>query len=98
MRGRTDAEDVAQEALLRACRFFRGFQGGDARAWLLQIVRNTCYTWLEKNRPMELRMEFKEEIHLQTRAQTESLSIAGAAHYHAPVPLNPPPSPLPYSL
>jgi DNA-directed RNA polymerase specialized sigma24 family protein len=42
LRSRADAEDVAQEALLRACRFFRGFHGGDARAWLLQIVRNTC--------------------------------------------------------
>ncbi len=77
LRGRTDAEDVAQEALLRACRFFRGFQGGDARAWLLQIVRNTCYTWLEKNRPMELSMEFDEEIHLQTSATPETLAIAG---------------------
>ena len=77
MRGRTDAEDVAQEALLRACRFFRGFHGGDARAWLLQIVRNTCYTWLEKNRPMELSMEFDEEIHLQTSATPETLAIAG---------------------
>jgi RNA polymerase sigma-70 factor (ECF subfamily) len=77
LRGRTDAEDVAQEALLRACRFFRGFHGGDARAWLLQIVRNTCYTWLEKNRPMELSMEFDEEIHLQTSATPETLAIAG---------------------
>jgi RNA polymerase sigma-70 factor, ECF subfamily len=76
LRGRTDAEDVAQEALLRACRFFRGFHGGDARAWLLQIVRNTCYTWLEKNRPMELSMEFDEEIHLQTCATPETLAIA----------------------
>ena len=47
LRGRADAEDVAQEALFRACRFFRGFHGGDVRAWLLQIVRNTCYSWLE---------------------------------------------------
>jgi len=76
LRGRTDAEDVAQEALLRACRFFRGFHGGDARAWLLQIVRNTCYTWLEKNRPMELSMEFDEELHLQTCATPETLAIA----------------------
>jgi RNA polymerase sigma-70 factor, ECF subfamily len=76
LRGRTDAEDVAQEALLRACRFFRGFHGGDARAWLLQIVRNTCYTWLEKNRPMELSMEFDEELHLQTSATPETLAIA----------------------
>ncbi len=50
---------------------------GDARAWLLQIVRNTCYTWLEKNRPMELSMEFDEEIHLQTSATPETLAIAG---------------------
>ncbi len=77
LRGRTDAEDVAQEALLRAYRFFRGFHGGDARAWLLQIVRNTCYTWLEKNRPMELSMEFDEELHLQTCATPETLAIAG---------------------
>ena len=43
-----DAEDVVQEAYLRALRFFDGFHGGDARAWLLAIVRNTCYTWLQK--------------------------------------------------
>jgi RNA polymerase sigma-70 factor (ECF subfamily) len=77
LRGRIDAEDVAQEALLRACRFFRGFHGGDARAWLLQIVRNTCYTWLEKNRPMELSTEFDEEIHLQACATPENLAMAG---------------------
>jgi len=77
LRSRADAEDVAQEALLRSYRFFRGFHGGDARAWLLQIVRNTCYTWLEKNRPMELSMEFDEELHLQTCATPETLAIAG---------------------
>jgi len=44
LRRREDSEDVTQEAMLRAYRFFRGFHGGDARAWLLQIVRNTCYT------------------------------------------------------
>jgi RNA polymerase sigma-70 factor, ECF subfamily len=77
LRRRTDAEDVAQEALLRACRFFRGFQGGDARAWLLQIVRNTCYTWLERNRPMELSVEFDEELHLRTCPTPETIAIAG---------------------
>jgi RNA polymerase sigma-70 factor, ECF subfamily len=45
-----DAEDVVQEACLRAFRFFHGFHGGDSRAWLLKIVRNTCYTWLQRNR------------------------------------------------
>jgi len=65
LRNRADAEDVAQEALLRSYRFFRGFHGGDARAWLLQIVRNTCYTWLEKNRPMDLSMECRPAPHLK---------------------------------
>jgi RNA polymerase sigma-70 factor, ECF subfamily len=77
LRGRADAEDVAQEAMLRAFRFFRGFHGGDARAWLLQIVRNSCYTWLEKNRPMELAAEFDEELYPQSGATPESLAIAG---------------------
>ena len=77
LRSRADAEDVAQEALLRAYRFFRGFHGGDARAWLLQIVRNTCYTWLEKNRPVELMTEFDEELHAQPAHNPESLAIAG---------------------
>jgi RNA polymerase sigma-70 factor (ECF subfamily) len=77
LRGRNDAEDVAQEAMLRAFRFFRGFHGGDVRAWLLQIVRNSCYTWLEKNRPMELSTEFDEELYPQPGATPESLAIAG---------------------
>ena len=76
LRRREDAEEVAQEALLRACRFFRGFHGGDARAWLLQIVRNTCYSWLEKNRPRELMVEFDEELHLRPVATPESIAIA----------------------
>ena len=49
-----DAEDVVQEAFLRAFRFYEGMHGADARPWLLAIVRNTCYTWLEKNRPADL--------------------------------------------
>jgi RNA polymerase sigma factor (sigma-70 family) len=77
LRGRSDAEDVAQEAMLRAFRFFRGFHGNDARSWLLQIVRNTCYTWLEKNRPMELTTEFDEELYPQSGVTPEALAIAG---------------------
>jgi RNA polymerase sigma-70 factor (ECF subfamily) len=76
LRRREDAEEVAQEALLRACRFFRGFHGGDARAWLLQIVRNTCYSWVEKNRPRELMIEFDEELHPRPGATPESIAIA----------------------
>jgi RNA polymerase sigma-70 factor (ECF subfamily) len=48
---RTDAEDVVQDASLRAFRAIRGFAGGSARAWVLSIVRNTAYSWLRKNRP-----------------------------------------------
>ena len=58
-----DAQDVTQESFLRAFRFFDGYQGGNMRAWLLTIVRNTCYTWLHQNRPPEAAVEFDEEIH-----------------------------------
>jgi len=59
-RNEQDAQDVAQEAYLRAFRFFPGFHGGDARAWLLKIVRNTFYTWLHANRPLQDAAEFDE--------------------------------------
>jgi len=62
MRNEQDAQDVAQEAYLRAFRFFPGFRGGDARAWLMKIVRNTCYTWLHTNRPLQEAMEFDENL------------------------------------
>jgi RNA polymerase sigma-70 factor, ECF subfamily len=63
LRSGADAEDASQEAMLRAYRFFNGFHGGDVRAWLLQIVRNTCFTWLEKNRHVKELTEFDEELH-----------------------------------
>jgi RNA polymerase sigma factor (sigma-70 family) len=48
---RSDAEDVVQDASLRAFRAIRSFAGGSARAWLLTIVRNSAYSWLKENRP-----------------------------------------------
>ncbi len=63
VRNTHDAEDVVQEAYLRAFKFFGGYQGGDARAWVLKIVRNTCYSFFEKNRPAELAEEFDEKVH-----------------------------------
>jgi RNA polymerase sigma factor (sigma-70 family) len=57
-----DAEDVVQEAYMRALRFFPSFRGGDARAWLLTIVRNTCFTWMHANRPLQTAAEFDENL------------------------------------
>jgi RNA polymerase sigma-70 factor (ECF subfamily) len=57
-----DAEDLVQDAYLRAFRSFDTFQGQDGRAWLLAVVRNTCFTWLRKKgeRPTA---EFDEQLH-----------------------------------
>ena len=57
-RNEHDAEDMVQEAYLRAFRFFSTFHGMDGRAWLLTIVRNTCYTWLHQNRAHEMTTMF----------------------------------------
>ena len=59
-RDERNAEDVAQEACLRAFRFLDGFHGSNGRAWLLAIVRNTYYTWLEKNQSQRLNVPFDE--------------------------------------
>jgi RNA polymerase sigma-70 factor (ECF subfamily) len=58
-----DAQDVVQEAYLRAVRFAGGFRGGDPCAWILSIVRNTAYTWLRRNRGSESSTEFDEKLH-----------------------------------
>src|ERR1700678_1586825 len=49
-RNDADAADVVQEAVMRALQYFDSYRGGDARAWLLQIVRNSAHSWLAKNR------------------------------------------------
>lgn len=49
-----DAEDLVQEAFLRAFKSFGGYYGGNSRSWLLTIVRNTCYTWLQNNRVLHV--------------------------------------------
>ncbi len=62
-RNEHDAQDVVQDAFLRAFKFFEGFHGGNSRSWLLSIVRHTTYTWLQKNRRPELATVFDEEQH-----------------------------------
>lgn len=79
-----DAEDVVQEAYLRAFEFFGGFYGTDGRGWLLTIVRNTCYTWLRKNRAGELSTQFDEEIHHEEVASPnpEEILLQNADRQH----------------
>ena len=71
-----DAEDIVQEAFLRALRFFDGFRGGDSRAWLLKIVRNSSYSWVRKNRPAQLSDEFDETLHSgETSSETAESAL-----------------------
>jgi len=78
VRDDADAQDVVQEAALRAYRFFEGFRGGDGRAWLLTIVRNVCHTWLRKNRAHELATPFDEEAHGVADDNPETLLMENA--------------------
>src|SRR3954471_24974407 len=69
-----EAQDVAQEASLRAFKFFGSFRGENGRAWLLSIVRNTFYTWLRKNRPAEKMIEIDDET-LDVEAASASAEV-----------------------
>src|ERR1700746_2007059 len=57
-----DAQDVVQEAYLRAFRVFGGFRGGEARAWFLKCVRNASHPCLKQNRPQQPTAEFDEKL------------------------------------
>ena len=61
-RNDADAQDVVQQACLRAFKYFDGFDGQYANAWLLKIVRNTYYTWLKQNRPTEEAMSLDDNL------------------------------------
>jgi RNA polymerase sigma-70 factor (ECF subfamily) len=74
-----DAEDVVQESYLRALKFFSGFRGGSSRPWLLAIVRNTCYTWMRRNRMAEPGLELDEEMYVDTTSPSpEAILLATA--------------------
>lgn len=55
------ADDVVQEAFMRALRYFGSFRGDDPKPWLLGIVRNSCFTWLRDNRGAAEVLEYDEE-------------------------------------
>ncbi|HEV3333570.1 MAG TPA: sigma-70 family RNA polymerase sigma factor [Bryobacteraceae bacterium] len=63
LRNEQDAQDVVQEASLRAYRFFDGYKGGDAKAWLLTIVRNTSLTWRRRAKRDASNVLFDEVVH-----------------------------------
>jgi RNA polymerase sigma factor (sigma-70 family) len=73
----TDAEDVMQEACLRAYRAIGGFAEGNARAWFLTIVRNTGYSWLQRHRPRAV--VFAEDLAPEARAALEAGGILAQA-------------------
>jgi RNA polymerase sigma-70 factor (ECF subfamily) len=60
-----DAQDIVQEAYLRAFKGFHGFRGGNGRAWLLTIVRNTAYSWINKHARDEKLVPYEEEKHAE---------------------------------
>ena len=70
MRNEHDAEDVVQEASLRALRYFRTFTGGNGRAWFLRIVRNTCHGW-RGHSVDALTDPFDEELHSSARPASD---------------------------
>jgi RNA polymerase sigma-70 factor (ECF subfamily) len=73
-RNEADAQDVVQDASLRALRFiggFRGKDGADARAWFLTIVRNAAYSWRAREGGTIQVTEFDEELHSDTGAASD---------------------------
>jgi RNA polymerase sigma-70 factor (ECF subfamily) len=74
-RNAQDAEDVVQEAYLKAWRAYSGFRGGAARPWLLAIVRNHAFTWLRESRPWADRAEFDEQSFAGDHATPEAEAI-----------------------
>ena len=78
VRNEHDAQDLAQEACLRALTFFHGFHGEDGRSWLLTIVRNTCYTWLRKNRAQDLQPDLDVVPSQQPNPEQQHLRKANA--------------------
>ena len=71
VRNDQDAEDVVQDACLRAFRFYEGFRGENSRAWFLKIVRNTSFTALQRARTTEADVVFDEELHSPEGAEPD---------------------------
>jgi RNA polymerase sigma-70 factor (ECF subfamily) len=81
LRNEHDAQDVVQEAYLRAFKSFGGFHGSNGRAWLLTIVRNTSYTLLKEKRVADLTAPFDEEIHASDDESVSAATILERSEY-----------------
>jgi RNA polymerase sigma-70 factor (ECF subfamily) len=78
-RNEHDAQDVVQEAYLRAFRFFDSYKGGDGKAWLLEIVRNTCFTWQRREKRNLANVVFDEAAHTScVRPNQEEVLVEAA--------------------
>src|SRR6478736_6308130 len=78
LRNEHDAQDVVQDAVLRALRYFDGFRDGDARAWLLAIVRNCCHTWHRRYRTDRVTVSYADaetSPHLLDSANADAAAI-----------------------
>jgi RNA polymerase sigma-70 factor (ECF subfamily) len=75
LRDEDDAADAVQDAYLRALKYFGSFRGGDGRAWLLAIVRNTCHTRHQRARAAPLTTLFEEELHTPEVSDEDSLPL-----------------------
>jgi RNA polymerase sigma-70 factor (ECF subfamily) len=62
LRDQHDAQDAVQDAVLRALRYFETYREGDARAWLLAIVRNCCLTRHRKAQVERANIAFVEDV------------------------------------
>lgn len=78
-RNEQDACDVVQEAYMRAFRFFDGYKGGDGKYWLLEIVRNTCFTWLRRERRNLQAVPFDERSHGSVPEANQEDALVAAA-------------------
>jgi RNA polymerase sigma-70 factor, ECF subfamily len=82
-----DAQDVVQEAYLRALRFASRFRGDNPRAWILAIVRNAAFTWLKRNRGAGAPAQFDENVHAsdieETGLEADALRRADATMIRA---------------
>ncbi len=78
-RNEHDAQDAVQEAYLRAFRFFDSYRGGDGKSWLLEVVRNTCFTFHRREKRNVTSIEFDEAAHTPRVNPPDAEEVLAAA-------------------